>query len=88
MKLPDKIYDILKWLVLCVIPALTTFYCVCDKVFGWGYAEIVATISAALCTCLGTILGISTAQYNKDMAADGREDQPPDAETQGKHTIN
>lgn len=88
MKLPDKIYDILKWLVLCVIPALTTFYCVCDKVFGWGYAEIVATISAALCTCLGTILGISTAQYNKDVAAGGREDHPPDADAQGKHTID
>lgn len=63
--LSNKTYDILKWLVLCVIPALTTFYCVCDKVFGWGYAETVATISAALCTCLGTILGISTAQYNQ-----------------------
>ena len=88
MKLPDKIYDILKWLVLCVIPALTTFYCVCDKVFGWGYAEIVATISAALCTCLGTILGISNAQYNKDVAAGGREDHPPDADAQGKHTID
>ena len=63
--LSNKTYDILKWLVMCVIPALTTFYCVCDNVFKWGYAEIVATISAALCTCLGTILGISTAQYNK-----------------------
>ena len=65
MKLPDKVYDIMKCMVLCVIPALTTFYCVCDKVFGLGYAEIVATISAALCTCLGTILGISTAQDYK-----------------------
>ena len=63
--MPDAVYDVLKWLVMCVIPALSTFYCVVDKVFGWGYAEIVATISAALCTCLGTILGISTAQYNQ-----------------------
>ena len=65
MQLSDHVYDVMKWLVMCVIPALTTFYCVCDKVFNIGYAEIVATISAALCTCLGTILGISTAQYNK-----------------------
>lgn len=63
--MPNAVYDILKWLVLCVIPALTTFFCVIDKVFGWGYAEIVATISAAFCTCLGTIIGISTAQYNQ-----------------------
>lgn len=66
MKLPNAVYDVLKWVVMCVIPALTTFYCVCDKVFGWGYAEIVATISSAFCACLGTILGISTAEYNKE----------------------
>ena len=65
MQLPDHVYDVMKWLVMCVIPALTTFYCVCDKVFNLGYAEIVATISTAFCACLGTILGISTAQYNK-----------------------
>lgn len=66
MKLSNKAYDILKWLVVCVIPALTTFYCVLDKVFAWGYAGIVATISAALCACIGTIVGISTAEYRKD----------------------
>lgn len=66
MKLPNAVYDVLKWVVMCVIPALTTFYCVCDKVFAWGYAEIVATISSAFCACLGTILGISTAEYNKE----------------------
>lgn len=65
MKLSDKLYDILKWLVLVVVPALTTFYVVLDKLFGWGFAEIVATISAAACACVGAIIGISTAQYNK-----------------------
>lgn len=65
MKLPNEVYDVLKWLTLCVIPALTTFYCICDKVFGWGYAEIVATLSAGACTCIGTIIGISTAEYNR-----------------------
>lgn len=74
MKLSDKAYDILKWLVLIVIPALTTFYCVIDRLFGWGYAEIVATISAALCTCIGAIVGISTAQYNKDFNVDDPSD--------------
>ena len=67
MKLSNKLYDILKWLVLIVIPALTTFYCVIDRLFSWGYAEIVATISAALCTCIGSIVGISTAEYNKEL---------------------
>lgn len=64
MKLSNKAYDILKWLVLIVIPAVTSFYVVLDGVFHWGYADIVAKISAALCTCIGAIVGISTAQYN------------------------
>lgn len=66
MMLSNKAYDILKWLVLICIPACTTFYVVLDKTFGWGYAEIVTTISAAVCTLIGSLIGISTAEYNKD----------------------
>ena len=51
---------------MIVIPAPTTFYAVLDAVFGWGYKETVATISAGLCTCLGAILGISTSEYNRN----------------------
>ena len=67
MKLPSNVYDILKWLVLIVIPALTTLYAVLDRTFNWGMAETVTTISAAVCTCIGAIIGISTAQYNKEI---------------------
>ena len=67
MKIPDKVYDVLKWIVMVVIPALTALYVVLDKQFMWGYAETVATISAAVCACMGVILGISTAQYNKEL---------------------
>lgn len=65
MTIPNRLYDILKWLVIICIPALTVFYAVLDNLFGWGYAETVTTISAALCTCIGAIIGISTAEYNK-----------------------
>lgn len=62
--LPDKVYDFLKWCVCIAIPALTTAYVGLDKLFGWGYAAEVAQVSAILCTLLGALLGISTAQYN------------------------
>lgn len=65
MQFSNKTYDILKWLVLVCIPACTTFYVVLDKTFGWGFAEVVTTISAAACTLVGALIGISTAQYNK-----------------------
>ena len=66
MKLPDKVYDILKWLVLIVIPALTTAYVGLSTIWGWPYSEEVAKTSAVICALLGAILGISTAQYNKE----------------------
>ena len=66
MRLSGKAYEILKWTVMILIPSVTSFYVVLDKLFSWGMAEIVSTISAALCTCIGAIVGISTATYYKD----------------------
>lgn len=65
MKLSDKVYDILKWVVLIVIPALTTAYVGLAVIWSFPYSEEVAKTSAVVCTLLGALLGISTAQYNK-----------------------
>ena len=64
--LSNRTYDILKWLVVICIPACTTAFVGLDKVFGWGYAEEVAQISAIVCTLLGSLLGISTEKKNKN----------------------
>lgn len=66
MKLPDKVYDVLKWVVIIVIPALTTAYVGLSEIWGFPYAAEIAKTSAVICTLLGALLGISTAQYNKD----------------------
>lgn len=69
-KMSDCTYDCLKWIVMICIPALTTAYVGLSAVWGWPYAEAVAKTSAIVCTLLGSLLGISTAQYNKDKSAD------------------
>lgn len=69
MKLNDGLYDILKWITMIVIPALATAYVGLASVWGWPYADEVAKTSAVVCTLLGALLGISTAQYNKDEGA-------------------
>jgi len=66
MKLNDGLYDILKWITMIVIPALATAYVGLASVWGWPYADEVAKTSAVICTLLGALLGISTAQYNKE----------------------
>ena len=65
MKLPDKVYDILKWIVMIVIPALATAYVGLAAIWGFPYADEVAKTAAVVCTLLGALLGISTAQYYK-----------------------
>lgn len=72
MIIPDKVYDILKWLTMIVLPALATAYVGFASIWGWPYADKVAKTTAVICTLLGALLGISTAQYNKQ--------QPPDNE--------
>ena len=70
MILSNKVYDALKWIVMIAIPALTTAYVGLSGIWGWPYAEEVAKTSAVVCVLLGALLGISTAQYNKQ--------EPPD----------
>ena len=67
MKLSDKVYDVLKWIVMIVIPALATAYVGLAAIWGFPYADEVAKTTAVVCTLLGALLGISTAQYNKGM---------------------
>ena len=65
MKLGNKMYDILKWITMIVFPALATAYTGLAAVWGWPYSGEIAKTVAVVCTLLGALLGISTAEYNK-----------------------
>lgn len=65
MMLSNKVYDILKWLVVLFIPALTSAYVGLASVWGLPMPEEVAKTSAIVCTFLGAILGISCVEYKK-----------------------
>lgn len=66
MKLSSPVYDVMKWIVMIALPALTVAYVALSGIWGWPYADEIAKTSAAVCTLLGALLGISTAQYNKE----------------------
>ena len=68
--LKDFVYDTLKWVTMIVLPALATAYVGLASIWHWPYADEVAKTTAVICTLLGALLGISTAQYNKQ--------EPPD----------
>lgn len=66
MKLPDNIYNALKWLTLIGLPAIITFAGVVMNTLNFEYTNIVLTIATAFVTMLGTMLGISNYNYNKE----------------------
>ena len=65
MKLPDKMYNVLKWLTMIVLPAVATLYFALYGIWGFPYGEQVVGTITALVTFFGVVLGVSTAQYNK-----------------------
>jgi len=66
MQINSKMYDILKWVTMIVLPACATAYVGLAAIWGWPYADQVAKTTAVICTLLGALLGISSAQYYKD----------------------
>lgn len=65
MMLNNKTYDVLKWCVMICIPALATAYVALAPLWGWPLADAISQTANIVCTLLGALLGISTAQYNK-----------------------
>lgn len=64
-KMSDKVYDILKWIALILIPAIGTLYFALAGIWGFPYAEAIVGTLTAVDTFLGAILGISTSMYKK-----------------------
>lgn len=65
MKMSNKLYDVLKWIAMVVIPAVGTLYFALAGIWGWPYGEQVVGTLTAIDTFLGVVLGISSVQYKK-----------------------
>ena len=68
MKLSNRVYDVLKWIALYLLPALGTLYFALAGIWEFPYGEEIVGPITALDTFLGVLLGISTAQYNRENA--------------------
>lgn len=68
MQISNKAYDILKWIALICIPAVTTFLSVVLGVLDVDpkTVNIIVTIIAAVGTLIGSLIGVSTSTYNKN----------------------
>ncbi len=65
MKMCDKVYDVLKWIAMVVLPALGTLYFALAGIWKLPYAEQVVGTVTAVDTFLGVMLGVSSIHYKK-----------------------
>lgn len=67
MKLSNETYDILKWIIAIVLPALILLVATVGDVVAWQSADTVVQIMTAVNTFLGSIFMISSHNYNKEI---------------------
>lgn len=65
MTIPDKIYDILKWVAMLLLPALATLVTTLGAIWGWPLAPQIADTIVAINAALAMLLGISSINYHK-----------------------
>jgi hypothetical protein len=69
----NETYDILKWVAQYLLPALATLYFAVAKIWGLPYGEEIVGTITAVDTFLGVLLGISTANYNRQNGANNSQ---------------
>lgn len=62
----NKVYDVLKYIAQIALPALGTLYFALSRIWGLPYGELIVGTIAAVDTCLGELLRLSSAAYNKN----------------------
>lgn len=65
IKLNNKAYNILKWVVMIAIPACATLYFALSTIWGFPYGDEVVATMTATATFIGALIGISTKYYNQ-----------------------
>ena len=60
----DKVYDVLKWIAMILLPALGTLYFALAQIWGLPCAEQVVGTITAFDAFLGVLLGISSSKMN------------------------
>lgn len=60
----NKIYNVLKWLALIALPALSTLVFALSNIWNFDATPVIGSI-AAIETFIGSLIGVSTYQYNK-----------------------
>ena len=65
----EKVYDILKWVCLTVVPALNILITTLCSIYGWPWGPVVIGTIDAVAVFVGSILGFGSIKYQKQLKA-------------------
>lgn len=65
-KLPDKLYNWLKWGIMTVVPFLSWGYVELGKVWGWAYLDEISQTTKIITFVIGGIIGFCSWDYWKN----------------------
>lgn len=71
--LPDKVYDVLKWIAIIALPAFSIFYDRIGAIWSFPYTEQICETLDAVAVLLGALLCVSAIQYAADKTAEGQK---------------
>ena len=67
MKLPEKLYEILRWATWIVLPAIATLISALNTAWNWGLPiDAILTTFLAIETFIGAVLGIAKFSNDKE----------------------
>lgn len=64
MRLANRTYDVLKWFVLIVLPAVAVLCQGLGELYGYGGTEMIVSSLNLFAAFLGTIVQISSTYYH------------------------
>lgn len=73
MKLPNKVYDILKWIMILGVPVATFIIGIINAINTGSPEAIVTAVFSGLATLAGVIIKASDISYQKSLSNGGEK---------------
>ncbi len=67
MKLPDKVYIVMKWIMLLAVPVCVFITGIIDAVGTGNISSIITAVIGGIGTLAGVIIKISDSEYRKEI---------------------
>ena len=71
MIIPNKVYNVLKWVCIVAVPAINVFLTTIFALYHIPHIEIVVGTISAVATLVGALIGVSTKAYKNSNKKDG-----------------